>query len=304
MLLEECRRARARVVCDCRVDAVERATSFVVKTSRGTFTAESLVVATGGLSVTQLGATDFGYRLARQFGLRVRATRPGLVPFTLPAARLKELGALSGVSVDALAECNGAEFRENILLTHRGLSGPAILQVSSYWMPGDALTLNLLPETDAFEWLASNLRSGDDAREPARAAPAAAFRARVVRDARAGKASAAVHAERVGGGGGESACVETHAGGDGRVQEGGGDGGRGRHRRAFVEDDGGSAGAGAVLHRRGRGRDGPPRRAQLPVGLVVGLRRRPTRIREGARRDWRQFAFVCESSWVCKGNTD
>ena len=156
MLLEECRRARARVVCDCRVDAVERVTSFVVKTSRGTFTAESLVVATGGLSVTQLGATDFGHRLARQFGLKIRATRPGLVPFTLPAARLKELGALSGVSVDAVAECNGAEFRENILLTHRGLSGPAILQVSSYWTPGDAVTLDLLPDGDATEWLASN----------------------------------------------------------------------------------------------------------------------------------------------------
>jgi len=156
MLLEECRRARVSVVCACRVDTVERDSSFAVRTNRGTFNAESLVVATGGLSVTQLGATDFGYRLARQFGLKIRATRPGLVPFTLPAARLKESGALSGVSVDAVAECNGAEFRENILLTHRGLSGPAILQVSSYWSPGDAVTLNLLPETDAFNWLTSN----------------------------------------------------------------------------------------------------------------------------------------------------
>ena len=156
MLLEECRRARATVVCGCRVNAVGREGSFFVRTSRGDYASESLVVATGGLSVAQLGATDFGYRLARQFGLKVRATRPGLVPFTLPAEQSKELGALSGVSVEATAECNGAEFRENILLTHRGLSGPAILQVSSYWEPGDALTLNLLPQSDAYAWLASH----------------------------------------------------------------------------------------------------------------------------------------------------
>ncbi len=156
MLLEECRRARVTVVCDCKVNVVERQDLFVVKTSRGTFLSESLVVATGGLSIAQLGASDFGYRVARQFGLKIQPTRPGLVPFTLDAEQLKELSALSGVSVEAVAECNGAQFHENILLTHRGLSGPAVLQVSSYWRKGDEVRINLLPQDDAFELLASN----------------------------------------------------------------------------------------------------------------------------------------------------
>lgn len=165
MLLEECRRAGASVVCDCRVSEVARADSsnaeinrgvFNVRTNRGDFTSSSLVVATGGLSIAPLGATDFGYRIARQFGLRVRATRPGLVPLTLRAAEAETFGSLSGVSVDAVASCGGAEFRENVLVTHRGLSGPAILQVSSYWSPGEEIALDLVPGEDAAAWLASN----------------------------------------------------------------------------------------------------------------------------------------------------
>jgi hypothetical protein len=113
------------------------------------FTSGSLVVATGGLSIPQLGATDFGYQLARQFGLRIETTRPALVPLTLSAATQTRLAALSGVSLDALASCGGASFRENILVTHRGLSGPAILQVSSYWQRGEVVNLNLLPDADA-----------------------------------------------------------------------------------------------------------------------------------------------------------
>ncbi len=155
MLLEECRRARVTVIYDCAVGGVERDDSFFVRTNRGDFSAASLVIATGGLSIAPLGATDFGYRIARQFGLRVRATRPGLVPLTLGAERSADFKALSGVSVDAVASCHGAEFRENVLVTHRGLSGPAILQVSSYWSPGDEIVLNLVPDEDACEWLAS-----------------------------------------------------------------------------------------------------------------------------------------------------
>ena len=156
LLLEECRRAGASVVCDCRVSGVAREESFDIKTNRGDFTSPSLVVATGGLSIAPLGATDFGYRVARQFGLRLRATRPGLVPLTLRAAEAETFGSLSGVSVDAVASCGGAEFRENVLVTHRGLSGPAILQVSSYWSPGEEIALDLLPGEDVARWLASN----------------------------------------------------------------------------------------------------------------------------------------------------
>jgi hypothetical protein len=149
LLLAECGDAGVEIRCGCRVRGVERGDKFRVETEQGSFTSASLVVATGGLSIPQLGATDFGYRLARQFELRIEPTRPALVPLTLPAATQARLSELSGVSLDALASCGDASFRENILVTHRGLSGPAILQVSSYWRPGEIVELNLLPDTDA-----------------------------------------------------------------------------------------------------------------------------------------------------------
>ena len=113
--------------------------AFVVETSRGGLEGESLVIATGGLSIPKLGATDFGYRIAKQFGLRVTAVRPGLVPFTFDEP--KELHALHGVSFEAEVRCGRFRFRENVLFTHRGLSGPAILQISSYWKPGEVVTI-------------------------------------------------------------------------------------------------------------------------------------------------------------------
>ena len=149
MLLAECAEARVEIRCGCRVRRIDRNDKFLVETEHGMFTSGSLVVATGGLSIPQLGATDFGYQLARQFGLRIETTRPALVPLTLSAATQTRLAALSGVSLDALASCGGASFRENILVTHRGLSGPAILQVSSYWQRGEVVNLNLLPDADA-----------------------------------------------------------------------------------------------------------------------------------------------------------
>lgn len=149
LLLAECADAQVEIRCDCRVRRVERTDKFRVETEQGSFSSASLVVATGGLSIPQLGATDFGYQLARQFDLRIEPTRPALVPLTLPAETQARFTDLSGVSLDALAECGGASFRENILVTHRGLSGPAILQVSSYWQRGETISLNLLPDTDA-----------------------------------------------------------------------------------------------------------------------------------------------------------
>jgi hypothetical protein len=133
----------------CGVRAVSRDGLFNLETNRGTFESESLVIATGGLSIPKLGATDFGYRVAGQFGLKVLSPEPALVPFTLARGDLEAFKTLSGVSVHASVRGGGAEFVENILFTHRGLSGPAVLQVSSYWSRGDAVSIDLLPGLDA-----------------------------------------------------------------------------------------------------------------------------------------------------------
>ena len=155
MLLLEAERAGVEIRLNCRVRRVERDSRFKLETNQGDFESDSLVIATGGLSIPKLGATDFGYRVARQFGLGLREMRPALVPLTFARQMLDELKALSGISIDARAACNGAEFRENILLTHRGLSGPAILQVSSYWKQGDEISIDLLPESNAAEIFAA-----------------------------------------------------------------------------------------------------------------------------------------------------
>jgi predicted Rossmann fold flavoprotein len=154
MLLAECEAAGVEVQTACRVEALEKDERFRVRTSRGEFSAESVVVATGGLSIPKLGATDFGYRVARQFGLKVVAPEPALVPLTLAPRDLAALQPLSGVSVPAVVGCGGAEFAENILVTHRGLSGPAVLQISSYWTRGEEVSVDLIPGTDMVTMLA------------------------------------------------------------------------------------------------------------------------------------------------------
>jgi predicted Rossmann fold flavoprotein len=159
MLLAEARAAGVEIRVNCLVRKVEKDASFRVETSQGDFAGEALVVATGGLSIAKIGATDFGYRLAEQFGLAIQKTRPALVPLTFDAKKLEELKALSGVSVDALVSCREARFRENFLLTHRGISGPAILQISSYWQSGEALSIDLLPDRDALKILYANRQS-------------------------------------------------------------------------------------------------------------------------------------------------
>ncbi len=146
MLLRECEAARVEIRVNCRIEAVEKEARFVVRTSQGRFESDSLVVATGGLSIPKMGATDFGHRLARQFGLRVTQTRPALVPLTLAPPDLTPLQPLSGVSLDAVVRFRRQTFRENVLLTHHGLSGPAILQISSYWQPGEPIEIDLLPD--------------------------------------------------------------------------------------------------------------------------------------------------------------
>jgi predicted Rossmann fold flavoprotein len=154
MLLDECQRAGVDLRLDTAVQQIEKTEAgYLLSTAIGHVASPSLVVATGGLSVPTLGATGFGYEIARQFGHNVLATRAGLVPLTT-SGQLKDLCTeLSGTSVDCVVSCNDESFRENILFTHRGLSGPAILQISSFWHPGDAVEINLLPDHDALEWL-------------------------------------------------------------------------------------------------------------------------------------------------------
>lgn len=161
LLLAECDEHGVDLRLDTSVETIEKSErGYRLHTSGGTFTCESLVVATGGLSIPTLGATGFGYQVAKQFGHNLLPTRAGLVPFTITEPQLKALcGELSGTSVeDCLVSCNGQSFKENILFTHRGLSGPAILQISSYWQPGDAIEINLLPHIDLPEWLAAQQR--------------------------------------------------------------------------------------------------------------------------------------------------
>ncbi|MEY3282393.1 MAG: hypothetical protein RIR86_406 [Acidobacteriota bacterium] len=159
MLVRECAAAGVEIITNCRVERVERGSRYQVASSRGGFESERLVVATGGTSIPQMGATDFGLRLARQFGLRVVEPRPALVPLTLGSTDRQILAPLSGISIDALARAGKQQFRENILVTHQGLSGPAILQISSYWNPGEPISIDLLPDSSASELLARELTS-------------------------------------------------------------------------------------------------------------------------------------------------
>lgn len=152
MLLAEAADAGVTIRLGCRVEAVSRPDGngggFAVETGHGRFTADSLVLATGGLSIPKMGATDFAHRVARQFGLPLVAPRPGLVPFTFAPDDLARTRDLSGIALDGAVSCNGARFREALLLTHRGLSGPSILQVSSYWREGDPVLIDLSPDRD------------------------------------------------------------------------------------------------------------------------------------------------------------
>jgi predicted Rossmann fold flavoprotein len=148
LLLTECAAAGVEIRLNCRVSVVRKAERFTLTTSTGPQECQALVVATGGLSFAKLGATDFGHRLARQFGLKLTEFRPGLVPLTFAREDIP-LGELSGVSLPVTARSNGVAFSENLLFTHRGLSGPAILQISSYWREGGAVEFDLLPGQQA-----------------------------------------------------------------------------------------------------------------------------------------------------------
>jgi predicted Rossmann fold flavoprotein len=154
LLLTECDWAGVQLVTETRVEQIARQDNgFLLRTSAGEMRCSSLVIATGGLSIPNGGATGFAYDVARQFGLEVRDTRAALVPFTLQPADLDYIKPLSGIAHPVSVSCNGMQFREALLFTHRGLSGPAILQISSYWQPGDAIEIDLFPDIDLLAWL-------------------------------------------------------------------------------------------------------------------------------------------------------
>ena len=159
MLLQECAGGGVDVRLGQSVTNISKPDDFRVETNSGAFTAPALVLATGGLSIPKMGGTAFSLDAARRFGLRVTETRPGLVPFRAKFDAPVLDHSLAGVSLEAIVSCGKRSFRENILFTHRGLSGPAILQISSYWRPGDAIAVDLLPGFDATAFLKERKRA-------------------------------------------------------------------------------------------------------------------------------------------------
>jgi predicted Rossmann fold flavoprotein len=160
MLLNECHTSGANIRTHCSVNNIKPSDNgFEVKTNLGLANCQSLVVATGGLSIPTMGATGFGYQIAQQFKLDVIATRAALVPFTADKITREKLSGLSGSSLPVSVSCNNMSFKENLLFTHRGISGPAILQISSYWQVGDYLNIDLLPGIDLLKVLEEKKRS-------------------------------------------------------------------------------------------------------------------------------------------------
>ncbi|MDH5217796.1 MAG: NAD(P)/FAD-dependent oxidoreductase [Gammaproteobacteria bacterium] len=148
MLLSECKKAGVTIRLNTEINSVQQldANSFQIKTSKQIYQSQSLVIASGGLSIPKMCASPLGYKIAQQFGIKVWPTNAGLVPFTLQPEDKELFSNLSGIAIDSLVHNQRTSFRENILFTHRGLSGPAILQISSYWRPGEAISINLLPD--------------------------------------------------------------------------------------------------------------------------------------------------------------
>jgi predicted Rossmann fold flavoprotein len=154
MLLDECKKVKVKIILNCDIKKIDNK-PFRVVASAGNYQANSLIIASGGLSIPKMCASPLGYKVAEQFGLHLWPTTPGLVPFTLQPQDKEKLEELSGISVKCLVSNERIQFNENILFTHRGFSGPAILQISSYWKAGETITINLLPELDVVDLLTS-----------------------------------------------------------------------------------------------------------------------------------------------------
>ncbi len=153
MFQDECARANVAIQLQCRIMAVSKREAFEVVTSQGPFESESLVIATGGLAMPQIGATPLGYQIARQFGINVIEPVPALVPLLWSENDLMNFQDLSGLAFDTIVKCGRHHYRENILFTHRGLSGPAVLQISSHWKEGQEISIDLFPERDIYQEL-------------------------------------------------------------------------------------------------------------------------------------------------------
>ncbi|MCW8881450.1 MAG: NAD(P)/FAD-dependent oxidoreductase [Sedimenticola sp.] len=155
MLLAECDKAGVSLVKGCVVESISYSSSYQINTAQGVYQTESLVIATGGLSIPTMGSSGFGYDVARQFGLKVLPQRAGLVPFAF-SDRIKGVTErLSGIAIPVSMTSGERTFSEQMLFTHRGLSGPVVLQISNYWQPGESVTIDLLPGVDAIAWLLS-----------------------------------------------------------------------------------------------------------------------------------------------------
>lgn len=148
MLMKECKDAGVEIICNCKVANISKKDIFMLITNQGEYKSDSLVIASGGISIPKMGATDFGYIIAKKFGLQLTEIKPGLVPLTLHKKDLDAFGQLSGVSFNAKVTCKDISFKESVLFTHKGLSGPAILQISSYWSGGDEIIIDILPDID------------------------------------------------------------------------------------------------------------------------------------------------------------
>lgn len=156
LLESECRNVNAEIIVNCNVTKIINNDSFEIETSNEKFNCDSLVISSGGISIPKIGATGFGYEVARQFGLQLTEIKPGLVPLLLKEDDRNIFGTLSGISIDSIVTCGKISFRENILFTHKGLSGPAILQISTYRKEGEGIKINLLPDKNIFEELINN----------------------------------------------------------------------------------------------------------------------------------------------------
>ncbi len=278
MLKAECAAGGVHWRMPCKVSSVgKNGALFRIDSDAGTLAAANLVIASGGLSIPKIGASDFAYRVARQFDVAVVEPRPGLVPLTFDPDTWQPFGHLAGVAlpvaIEAGAKAGRGHFFEDLLFTHRGLSGPAVLQISSYWHPGTPLILNLLPETDVAQALIKgktatrkNLDNVLGQWLPARLAEgwlaAGGFRP----DARlAGYGRSSADATRR-----LAEQLEHPAERHGRLPQGGGHARRRRYARLVAAKHDGAESAGPVFHRRGGRRHRLAGRLQFPVGLGFG----------------------------------
>ena len=254
MLLAECAAVGVDVRVGHRIVDVGRSDGFRVDTDRGAFSAGSLVLATGGLSIPKMGATGFAHEVAARFGLRLTAIRPGLVPLTFDGDLLALMRPLSGVSLPCSVALGKRAFREAVLFTHRGLSGPAVLQISSYWREG-AVTLDLLPGVDAAAFLLERKRVRPKAGLGSVLAEVLPARLAAALEGSVAAADGGCAGSGVGGGGGSVGGVGGGSVGDRGVCQGGGYVRRGGYARSVVPDDGGERGSGVVRDRGGGGCD-------------------------------------------------